>query len=58
MTLRTASSVLEAMSSEFRAGAEALVADGVGVGGEDAAEVVGDARRPHVVEVGLDDGVG
>lgn len=35
-------------SLHFGAGAEALVADGIGVGGEDTAAVIGDAAWAHV----------
>ena len=56
ITLRTASSMLPAITS--RAGPEALVADRVGVGREDAAVVVGHAGRAHHVEIRLHDGVG
>src|SRR5262249_14391729 len=40
------------------AGHERLVADGLCVGREDPAVVVGDAGRPHHLEIGLHDGVG
>lgn len=38
-------------------GAKALIADGIGVGREDAAVVIGHARRAHVIEIRLDDGI-
>ena len=45
-------------SDQLGAGHERLVADRLRVGREDAAVMIGDADRPHHLEIRLDDGVG
>ena len=46
------------LADHLGAGHEGVVAHGLGVGRENPAVVVGDAGRPHHLEIGLHDGVG